>query len=85
VKVLGVSNTNIFNGMSRGPLEAYRIESVANFLINFHWRGNYVNYNFRVMYLLGMVESTQGIILLGKMRRHVTFGNVYWDFECVQT
>jgi hypothetical protein len=32
-----------------------------------------------------MVESTQGIILLGKMWRHVTFGNVYWDFDCLQT
>jgi hypothetical protein len=53
--------------MSRSTLEAYRIESVANFKINFHWRGNYVNYTFRAMYLLGMVESTQGIILLGKM------------------
>ncbi len=37
------------------------------------------------MYLLGMVESTQGIILLGKMWRHVTFGNVYWEFDCVHT
>ena len=69
--------------MSRSTLEAYRIESVANFKINFHWRGNYVNYTFRAMYLLGMVESTQGIFLLGKMRRHVTFGNVYWEFDCV--
>jgi hypothetical protein len=71
--------------MSRSTLEAYRIESVANFKINFHWRGNYVNYTFRAMYLLGMVESTQGIILLGKMWRHVTFGNVYWEFDCVHT
>jgi hypothetical protein len=31
VKVLGVSNTNKFNGISRSTLEAYRIESVANF------------------------------------------------------
>ena len=31
--------------------------------------------------LLGMVKSTQGIILLGKMRRHVTFGNVYCGFH----
>ncbi len=37
------------------------------------------------MYLLGMVESTQGIILLGKMRRRVTFGNVNWKLDCVHT
>ena len=37
------------------------------------------------MYLLGMVESTQGFFLLGKMRRHVTFGNVYWVLDCVHT
>ena len=35
------------------------------------------------MYLLGMDESIQGIFLLGKMRRHVTFGNVYWVWDCV--
>ena len=33
VKVLGVYNTNIFNGISRSTLEAYRIESVARVIL----------------------------------------------------
>ncbi len=45
----------------------------------------FVKHAFRAMSRVGMVESTQGIILLGKMWRHVTFGNVYWEFDSVQT
>jgi hypothetical protein len=45
----------------------------------------FVKHTFRSMYLLGMVESTQGIILLGKMWHHVTFGNVYWEIDCLHT
>jgi hypothetical protein len=45
----------------------------------------FVKHTFRAISRVGMVESTQGIILLGKMWRHVTFGNVYWEFDCVHT
>ncbi len=46
---------------------------------------SFVEHTFRTMHLLGVVESIQGIILLGKMWRRVTFGNVYWEFDCVHT
>jgi DNA-binding IscR family transcriptional regulator len=45
----------------------------------------FVKHTFRAMSRVGMVESTQGIILLGKMWRHVTFGNVYCKIDCVHT
>jgi hypothetical protein len=43
----------------------------------------FVKHTFRAMSRVGMVESTQYMIVLGKMLRHVTFGNVYWEFDCV--
>jgi hypothetical protein len=45
-----------------------------------------VKHTFRAMSRVGMVDSTtQGIVLLGKMWRHVTFGNFYWEFDCVHS
>ena len=76
--------SDILNNTRFIPNDSLLQFGVANFNFNFCC-DSFVKHTFRAMYLLGMVESTQGIILLDEMWRHVTFGNVYWEFDCVHT